>query len=416
MSFGKLYGYKENARSTVLLVVAKENNLDIELVETRPPVTDAEYLKHNKLGRIPTFVGSNGFVLTETIAIAIYFASQNEKTTLLGKTKQDYASIVKWMSFSNSELLPTLGTWFQPLIGAKPYNKKVVDDAKDASHKILSVLEQHFLVNTFLVGERLTLADLFVSSQIARGFQYVLDKEWRSENPNVTRWYETIVNQPRWKAIVESPILVEEAVKYTPPKKEPKPAKAATPAAPKAEKKPAKEEEDEEEEAKPEVKAKHPLESLSKPTLILDDWKRKYSNEETREVALPWFWEHYKPEEYSLWKVDYKYNDELTMVFMTSNLIGGFFARLEASRKYLFGAASVYGVANDSVIQGAFLVRGDEALPAFDVAPDWESYEFTKLDPSKPEDKAFVEDQWSWDKPIEVNGKKYDWADGKVFK
>src|ERR1700750_2412745 len=101
---------------------------------------------------------------------------------------------------------------------------------------------------------------------------------------------------------------------------------------------------------------------------------------------------------------------------MTSNLIGGFFARLEASRKYLFGAASVYGTANDSVIQGAFMVRGQEALPAFDVAPDWESYEFTKLDPSKAEDKTYVEDQWSWDKPVEVNGKKYDWADGKVFK
>ena len=95
---------------------------------------------------------------------------------------------------------------------------------------------------------------------------------------------------------------------------------------------------------------------------------------------------------------------------------GGFFARLEASRKYIFGAASVYGVANDSVIQGAFLVRGDDALPAFDVAPDYESYKFTKLDPSKAEDKAFVDDQWSWDKPIEVDGKKYDWADGKVFK
>jgi elongation factor 1-gamma len=62
------------------------------------------------------------------------------------------------------------------------------------------------------------------------------------------------------------------------------------------------------------------------------------------------------------------------------------------------------------------MVRGDEALPAFDVAPDWESYEFTKLDPSKPEDKEFLEDQWSWDKPITVNGKKYEWADGKVFK
>jgi len=97
-------------------------------------------------------------------------------------------------------------------------------------------------------------------------------------------------------------------------------------------------------------------------------------------------------------------------------LTGGFFARLEASRKYIFGAASVYGVTNDSVIRGAFVIRGQEALPAFDVAPDYESYEFTKLDPTKAEDKEFVDDMWAWDKPIEVNGKTYEHADGKVFK
>jgi hypothetical protein len=77
-----------------------------------------------------------------------------------------------------------------------------------------------------------------------------------------------------------------------------------------------------------------------------------------------------------------------------SNHLGGFFARLEASRKYIFGAASVYGAANDSVIQGAFMVRGNEALPAFDVAPDYESYEFTKLDPSKKEDKVGASRSW----------------------
>lgn len=97
-------------------------------------------------------------------------------------------------------------------------------------------------------------------------------------------------------------------------------------------------------------------------------------------------------------------------------LTGGFFARLEASRKYIFGAASVYGVTNDSVIRGAFVIRGQEALAAFDVAPDYESYEFTKLDPTKAEDKEFVDDMWAWDKPIEVNGKTYEHADGKVFK
>ena len=104
------------------------------------------------------------------------------------------------------------------------------------------------------------------------------------------------------------------------------------------------------------------------------------------------------------------------MTFMTSNLIGGFFARLEASRKYIFGAASVYGVTNESVVRGAFVVRGQEALPAFDVAPDYESYEFSKLDPSKADDRAFVDDMWAWDTAITVNGKAYEWADGKVFK
>ena len=99
---------------------------------------------------------------------------------------------------------------------------------------------------------------------------------------------------------------------------------------------------------------------------------------------------------------------------MTSNLVGGFFTRLEASRKYLFGCASVYGVKDDSVVQGAFVVRGQEALPAFDVAPDVDSYTFTKLDPTKAEDKEFVNDQWSWDKPVEVDGKSKEWADGKV--
>jgi elongation factor 1-gamma len=227
------------------------------------------------------------------------------------------------MSFSNAEVLPNLGGWFRPLIGRDPYNKKTVDDAKAKTEASIKALEQHFLVHTFLVGERITLADLYTASQLARGFQYVFDKAWRNDFPNVTRWYQTIVNQPIWQAIIENPILVEEAVKYTPPKKDAKPAQQPKAAAPKAEKKPAKEEDDEDE-PKPEVKAKHPLESLSKPTLILDDWKRKYSNEETREVALPWFWEHYKPEEYSLWKVDYKYNDELTQVFMSSNLIGKF--------------------------------------------------------------------------------------------
>ena len=176
------------------------------------------------------------------------------------------------------------------------------------------------MTHTYLVGERLTLADLFATGIIARGFQYFFDKKWREENPNVTRWYETIYNQASYSAVAGKLEFISEALKNVPPKKEGGDKKKEQPKAAPKPKAPAADEEDDE--PAPAPKAKHPLEALPRATFVLDDWKRKYSNEETREVALPWFWENANFEEYSLYQVDYKYNDELTMTFMTANLIG----------------------------------------------------------------------------------------------
>lgn len=43
------------------------------------------------------------------------------------------------------------------------------------------------------------------------------------------------------------------------------------------------------------------------------------------------------------------------------------------------------------------------------VAPDWESYDYKKLDLSNDDDKKYFESSLSWD--LEVDDKK--WADGK---
>lgn len=77
------------------------------------------------------------------------------------------------MSFANSEILPALGNWFRPLIGRDAYNKKNVDTASAKTLKIVSVMEKHLVHNTFLVGERLSLADIFTASIVSRGFQFV---------------------------------------------------------------------------------------------------------------------------------------------------------------------------------------------------------------------------------------------------
>jgi len=408
MAFGTLFTRGDNPRATAIKAVAKANNLELNIVEAPQGSPSIEHLKAHGLGKIPAFLGEDGFALSECIAVAIYVTSQNEKTTLLGKTKQDYASILKWMSFSNQEILPTLARQFAPLLGKEPYNKKNVDEAAKDVAKIFDVVEAHLLEHTFLVGERITLADLFSAGIVTRGFQYFFDKTWRAAHPATTRWFLTVTNQPIYSDVadklelLEKPALTNVAPKKPEaPKAAPKPAAAPAAAA--------------EEEAAPAPKPKHPIDLLPRATYPLDEWKRFFSNNDEKE-SMAYFWKTIPFEEYSIWRIDYKYNDELTLTFMSNNLIGGFNARLEASRKYLFGCGSVYGENNDSVIQGAFVIRGQEFEPVFDVAPDYESYTFTKLDPTKAEDREFVEAQWLWDRPVTVNGKEFAHASGKVFK
>jgi hypothetical protein len=83
--------------------------------------------------------------------------------------------------------------------------------------------------------------------------------------------------------------------------------------------------------------------------------------------------------------------------------------RLEASRKYLFGSLGVLGTNNNSLIEGVLLARGTDIKPVVDVAPDFESYNYERLDLEIAEHKSYFEAALAWD--LEVDGKK--WADGK---
>ncbi|KAI3405289.2 hypothetical protein KGF56_001901 [Candida oxycetoniae] len=402
-------------RSVAPKALVKHFNLDVAFSDK-----DATYEKYFPLNKIPAFVGPKGLKLTEVIAICIYLINlADANSPLLGKNDAEYAQILKWLSFANTELLPKEASVFKPLNGTVPYNKKQVDEGNAALVKINAVFEERLTNYTFLVGERITLADIFAATTYVRGFDFLYGEEWRKQHPSITRWFKTILASSYLKELLDGYEFREKPLEYVPPKKEKK-KDAAAPAAKKeaAPKAKAADAADEagDEPAPSAPKPKHPLEALGKPKNPLDEWKRVYSNEETREVAIPWFWKNqYDAEDWSLWKVDYKYNDELTLTFMSNNLIGGFFNRLSASTKYMFGCLVVYGENNNNGITGAFLVRGQDYVPAFDVAPDWESYEFTKLDASKPEDKEFIENMFAWDKPVEVNGEKRVISDGKVF-
>ncbi|CAF94681.1 unnamed protein product, partial [Tetraodon nigroviridis] len=165
-----------------------------------------------------------------------------------------------------------------------------------------------------------------------------------------------------------------------------------------------------------EPKAKDPFADLPKSTFVMDEFKRKYSNEDTLTVAIPHFWEHFDPEGYSIWYGHYKYNDELTLAFMSCNLISGMFQRLDKLRKNAFASVILFGKDNSSSISGIWIVRGQK-LP-FTLSPDWgidyESYEWRKLDPNSEECKTMVKEYFLWEGEFKHVGK--DFNQGKIFK
>lgn len=158
--------------------------------------------------------------------------------------------------------------------------------------RALDTLNSQLASRTFLIGERLTLADLVVATHAQRSFSVNIGAAERAQLPHVVRFVETVTNQPKIKSFFEGAEYVEKPLQYTPPpkeKKEPKPKKK------KVEKKPKKVEADDDDDDKPieEPKAKNPLDSLPKSTFNLEDWKRAYSNMDTRGTggAIEWFYD-----------------------------------------------------------------------------------------------------------------------------
>ncbi|CAH0038212.1 unnamed protein product [Clonostachys solani] len=228
MTFGTLFTTAENSRSIAIKAIAKAHKLELDIVYANLGNPSIEHLEVNSLGKIPTFVGEGGFVLSECIAVALYFASQDENTTLLGKNREEYASIVRWMSFFNSEILIPLADWFRPLAGKAPYNKESVENCSKATLRAVKVVEEHLENRTFIVGEVLSLADIFCAGLLFRGFQFFFDKQWRLEHPNVTRWYENITSQSIYSDVVPKlEVLEKPALTNRPPEKPFVPRQAA---------------------------------------------------------------------------------------------------------------------------------------------------------------------------------------------
>merc|ERR1712018_727499 len=412
MVAGTLYTYPDNFRAQKALIAAKYSGAQVTVAKdfvfgesNKKP----EFLKKVPLGKVPAFEGSDGVLLTESNAIAYYVANDELRG---GSDDSARAQVVQWMAMADNEILPAACTWVFPTMGIMQFNKNATERAKEDVKVAMKTLNDHLLTRTFLVGERLSLADIAVACTMLSLYKQVLEPAFRKPFVNMTRWFTTVVNQPKVKEVLGQVTLCAKMAEFD--------AKKFAEFSGKGDGKKEKKEEEKKKEAEPEAdipaepKKADPFEKMPKGSFDLEEWKRFYSNNDEPE-SVAWFWEHFDHENYSIWRGDYKYNDELTMIFMSCNLIGGMFQRLDKLNKNAFASVCLFGQDNDSTISGIWVFKGQEL--AFELDDNWKvdysSYSWKKLDSKSEDCKKLVDQYWKWEGTDE-KGRPFN--QGKIFK
>jgi elongation factor 1-gamma len=405
-----IYTYPNNPRVWKARIAGNFTGLQIEepAFQIGTDNKTPEFAAKFPLQKLPALDTPQG-PLFESNAIARYAARYGGSTVLYGSSPYEASLIDQWIDFSANEIELPAAAWLYPIFEIVPFNAEATERAKTDIKKALDVLNKHLTYKTFLVGERISLADIVVSMALHRLYTTVLEPAFRKNYGNVNRWFLTCVNQPQFRTVLGETKLAEKM--QVAKGATAAPAKKAETAAAPAKKAEAAAGDEEEGEAKPKAKSK--LDLLPPTKLDLDEWKRTYSNNPILSVAMPWFWEHYDPEGWALWISDYKYNSELNKMFMTSNLVGGFLQRMDKVRKYGFGSLLIFGEEPSLQIGGLWMFRGTELPDELWENPDAEHHTWTKVDINDPAQRKLVEAYWSWEG--DFGDRKFN-DNGKIFK
>jgi glutathione S-transferase len=203
----KLY-YSPGACSLAPNIAMHEAGIPFELerVDNKAKTTKSgeNFWDVNPKGVVPVLKLDDGQVLTEAVAILLYLAERKPEAGLLPKHgTMEYYRALEWLNFLSSEIHKQ----FTPLFkdgtpdAYKPVAKKNLIAAFDH-------IDKHLAGKQFLVGDRLSIADiyLFVVSNWGR-FQDIDIAQW----PNVKALQTAIRARPGVQEAMKAEGLIKAA-------------------------------------------------------------------------------------------------------------------------------------------------------------------------------------------------------------
>ena len=154
----------------------------------------AEFLAINPAGKVPVLVDGD-LVLTESAAIVLYLAEKYPDRGLLPTDLHQRAEVNRWILFAMTELEQPL--WrITKHTSIYPEPDRLPADVALARRDFLpmaSVLERHMKDRTYIVGERVTVADFVVAYTL----DWAGEAQLLSDCPTLRSYVERMYSRPR---------------------------------------------------------------------------------------------------------------------------------------------------------------------------------------------------------------------------
>jgi len=158
--------------------------------ETRTP----EYRAINVMGEVPV-LEHDGQRLSQSGVILDYVAGTTGRFGPVDD--EERREILRWTLFDNHKLTSYTATYRFMRALAKDPNPDVVAEFGKRSQAAWGVLDAHLEDREFVVGDRLTIADLSLCGYLF--FDEEIGVDWGTAHPNVAAWLDRIRSQPGWR-------------------------------------------------------------------------------------------------------------------------------------------------------------------------------------------------------------------------
>ncbi|MFC4762787.1 glutathione S-transferase family protein [Dyella koreensis] len=204
----KLY-YAETMNPRKACAVAKYLGLPMEYIRIdlgKGEHLKPEFLAENPNGKVPLLVDGD-LRLWESTAIMAHLAVK-AGSDLWPREPERQVEVLRWLSWDISHFSRHGGTLYfenriKPYLGLGEPNPAAVEEATKFYKRFAAILDAHLANRTYLVGDRLSIADFGAGTLLPWAKESHLPLEGFA---NIARWHERLMEIPAWRDPFPAPL------------------------------------------------------------------------------------------------------------------------------------------------------------------------------------------------------------------